>query len=337
MSERDRFGILFELIEDAVADVEIVDGRPIVRAVNPAFVADFGYEREEIVGESLNEFIVPGPFSEQATNFDQRTKCGQVNRAVVSRQTARGIRHFRYRGIPYERDGASYGLAIYTDVTDEHLREQHHQVLYRVLRHELEANLSPMVPGAERVAREAPDAITDAAEAVHDAAAALAAVQETAADVERILGQRYIERTERDLSAVLEDALGTVAASYPDARIERDLPASLPVTADDRLTVALETLLEHALERDEAAPVVSVTAREEPTGAVVTITGDDAGRSATEREPAFEDSTARLDDERGLDLWLATWIVEEYGGRLGYSREDGAATVRVVLPVADGE
>jgi PAS domain S-box-containing protein len=118
-----RFKHIFDLIGDPAVEFKLVDNEPIVEGVNPAFVKTFGYEREDIIGESLNEYIVPETETDEAAKFDQRTKSGECNSAEVTRITASGPRDFLYRGVPYERQDQAYGFAIYTDITERNERE----------------------------------------------------------------------------------------------------------------------------------------------------------------------------------------------------------------------
>lgn len=119
-----RFQNLFELIGDPVVEFEMVDGKPLVRTLNPAFIDVFGYEPSTMRGNSLNTFIVPSEADDEATRFDRRTADGKYNSGVVTRTTATGPRDFLYRGIPYERDGREFGFAIYTDITERNRRKQ---------------------------------------------------------------------------------------------------------------------------------------------------------------------------------------------------------------------
>ena len=124
LDSKRRFSHLFQLINDPVVEIAVTDDTPIVRTVNPEFVDVFGYERDEIVGSSLNEFIVPPEANEEANRFDQRTAKGEHNSGVVTRITATGPREFLYRGVPYEQNGNRYAFAIYTDITERRQRKQ---------------------------------------------------------------------------------------------------------------------------------------------------------------------------------------------------------------------
>ena len=92
---------LIEHIQDAVVAFELVDEDPIVRGVNEAFVEQFGYPREEVLGTDLNERIVPPWCREEAAELDRRTAGGEINYQRVRRQTVSGLREFLYRAVPY--------------------------------------------------------------------------------------------------------------------------------------------------------------------------------------------------------------------------------------------
>lgn len=151
-----RFTHLFHLINDPVVEIEIIDGRPIVRTLNPAFVDVFGYEPGEMRGRSLNHFIVPEESTDEANRFDQRTANGEYNTGVVTRMTATGPRDFLYRGVPYERDDSQYAFAIYTDITERNRQKQQLQrekeqlnVFASSISHDLRSPLQTAIGRAE--------------------------------------------------------------------------------------------------------------------------------------------------------------------------------------------
>ena len=96
----DRYHHLIEHVQDAVVEFELVDSEPIVNEVNRAFVEVFGYPADEIVGESLNEWVVPGWKLGEAEQLDSNTASGEINYKQVTRETANGLRAFLHRGVP---------------------------------------------------------------------------------------------------------------------------------------------------------------------------------------------------------------------------------------------
>jgi PAS domain S-box-containing protein len=345
MPDTDPYGRLFELSRDAVAEIEIVDRIPIVRAVNPAFVEVFGYDREAIHGASLNDFIVPDHRSGEASTFDRRTADGEVNWATVSRRTAEGLREFLYRSVPFERDGESRALAIYTDITDRRRRERHHQVLHRVLRHNLRNDLTQILAAASALLDADDEAVRAQARRIRAAVDDLEELSNAASKVEDLLGADQVEYGDIDIAQVIDQLLERYRAEYPGATIEADLPETLLVTADHRLGAALDALVENALEHgstaqqdpgsDSGGTHVHITAEAAGTDAVATVVDDGPGIPEYERAAVFDERPlSQLSHGSGLGLWLAKWVVESYGGRLTYERRGGETVVAARVPLA---
>ena len=118
--ERDRFASLFETVPDAVV-LTAGDSETIVD-VNPGFERRFGYDCEEIVGESINDLIVPDD-REPLVVYDEVGVDGVVTSELV-RNTADGPREFLFRGFATEIEGEVHEYAIYTDITERKRRER---------------------------------------------------------------------------------------------------------------------------------------------------------------------------------------------------------------------
>ena len=341
MDDTDPYGRLFELSRDAVTEIEIVGQIPVVRAVNPAFVEVFGYDRETILGESLNEFIVPDHQSGEASTFDRRTADGEVNWATVSRQTADGLREFLYRSVPFERGGESRALAIYTDITEQRRLERHHQVLHRVLRHNLRNDLTQILAATSCLFDAAEDDTVRAqAERIRAAVDDLEELSSAASKVEDLLGADQVEYESIDLATVLERLVGRYRTGYPAATIETELPKAVAVTADHRLGAALDALVENAVEHGSAnerteGARVHISVDTVGTEGVTTVVDDGPGIPEYERAAVFDDRPlSQLSHGSGLGLWLAKWVVESYGGRLTYERRGEETIVAARVPLA---
>jgi PAS domain S-box-containing protein len=106
---------LFEHTSDCIVRTEDINGEPIIRDVNAAFERTFGYDRETLIDESLDEFIVSERFEDEAARLNQRLLEENHVRAEVTRMTADGPREFLLRSAYYEQDA---GYIVYTDITD---------------------------------------------------------------------------------------------------------------------------------------------------------------------------------------------------------------------------
>ncbi|THE64663.1 PAS domain S-box protein [Salinadaptatus halalkaliphilus] len=333
--EPGRFRHLIEHIQDAVVEFEFVDGEPIVRGINPAFSEVFGYEPDEIVGQSLNAYIVPTWLEGESTTLDDRTQGGKVNYRHVRRETTDGIREFLYRGIPYETAaGVERGFAVYTDLTEDRRNRSRIDVLNRVLRHNLR-NQVTLVAGSLDGLFETLD--TDAleprerqlVETARTGIDDLETLSQEASELYRILNTSVPTDATVDCVPLIRSVAGTFGKRYPEASITLEVPDTLWVTGTDRLEVALSSLLENAIEHNPASePRVWLEAGTDTEGwCYLTVADDGPGIPAVEREVRTGDAEiTELRHGSGLGLWLVTWIVEGFGGELSFerSRADGA-------------
>jgi len=327
-----RYRHLFEQSTDAVVSFEIVDMEPVVRAVNAAFVETFGYDKEEINGESLNDFIVPEEHAEEAADYDRRTAAGETNRALITRKTVDGKRDFVYRGLSYEAaDGRRCGFAVYTDVTDDRQLRRRLQVLHRVLRHNLRNDLTVIVGMADHILETATDPKQRrAADRILTTAERLCSVSEQARDVEVALDSD----SEQGVDAA--ELVQSVVSTYPDEGIETDVPGSALVAGGTAVYDAIDNLVENAVVHTPSGTDIRVTVRTESGGTVVRVADDGPGIAAIERAAVFEDEDiTRLKHGSGLGLWLSRWVAEAAGGECQYDRIDGWTVVTLWLPSAD--
>lgn len=329
-----------EHIQDAVVEFEFVDGDPIVRAVNEAFVDVFGYAAAGVVGESLNDWIVPDWRRDEAERLDEQTAAGAANHRHVTRVTADGLREFLYRSVPYRTERTTRGgFALYTDLTELSRNRRRMRVLNRVLRHNLR-NRATVVLGHTTTLLDAVDERTD------EHVAAAAAVERAARDLERLAAEagdvrRLLDGSDAgDTVDVVPLARRVVADHHrrePDAVIEAALPDSLVVAGNAHLETALDALVENAIRHNPAAePRVRVSARpaDATDWARIEVADDGPPIPADERAVvAGETDVTPTRHASGLGLWLVAWAAETFGGDLSFAESDlGGNLVRVRLP-----
>jgi len=325
-----RFKHLFQNMEDAAVEFELVENRPIVRAVNSAFVNIFGYGEDTIEGQPLNEFIVPEGREVESRLFDTRTESDKHNRAVVRRETTSGVQRFLYRGIPYERpDGSSYGFAIYSDITEETRREHRIQVLHRILRHNLCNKLTVINGRAELIETNQtdPDAV-ETAQVIQAAATELTQLSVEAGNIERILDRTETVEVSIDVVDLCERVASEYRPAYPEAEITLNVPESLTLTATDHLEIALQELVENAVEHnDSATPKVRLTATQTRSDRQewITISVVDNGPTIQQGERRIIHTNSKSDQlshGSGLGLRLVQWITDVAGGTVTVDKSD---------------
>ncbi len=118
-AERDRFAALFENIPEPAIVASFEDGNPIVKRVNPAFEDVFGYDMTTVIGENVDDFIVPETDTERATSLNDDLSKGKSVQAEVTRLTTSGPRVFRLNVVPVDPEQTNVeGYAIYEDITE---------------------------------------------------------------------------------------------------------------------------------------------------------------------------------------------------------------------------
>jgi PAS domain S-box-containing protein len=159
--ERRRFRILFERLTQPTVEVEYEDGDPIVRTVNTAFEDVFGYDASEIVGNSLDAYVIPEGEDEEASRINQRVRAGDgFDSLEVTRRTADGNREFLLQSAGY--DDGSGGFTIYTDITERKRRERRLEAQRQQLRGLLDATRTLMTADTrDEIAARASDTARD--------------------------------------------------------------------------------------------------------------------------------------------------------------------------------
>lgn len=115
--ERQRFRTLFDQLSQPTVELEYETGEPIVRRVNTAFEETFGYDAADLIGDSIDPYVIPDDPTADAAVVDRPLQRGARSEAKrVVRQTADGPREFLIQLAPHG-DGSG-GFVIYTDVTD---------------------------------------------------------------------------------------------------------------------------------------------------------------------------------------------------------------------------
>lgn len=327
----DRFRYLIEHVQDAIVEFELVDCEPIIRDSNAAFTSVFGYESDDIVGESLNELIVPPWKTTGAASFDEQISDGAVSYHRVHRETADGLREFLYRAIPYETDdNRTRAFAIYTDLTEVNRYERQFKVFARLLRHNLRTELTVINGHLEALTdrlEQLDPATAEHLRAIAEAEEALADLVEEARTIHTELETPPPSDPEIDCVPLLEAVAESYSASYPAADIRTDLPAELAVVATDRLEAAVAALVENAIEHNpNRSPLVRITAQVSADEGWVDVSITDDGPeipAIEQRVVTDETDISQIDHSSGLGLWLVRWTIERFGGTVAFETADG--------------
>lgn len=349
-AERDRFRRLFDRIPDPVIEVVLEAEETIIDGANPAFEAQFGADEATLRGRTIDALDIHedrlGDREERggvgAADLDALVREHGFATEEIRRQTVDGPREFLFRGFSYETEGTRRAFGIYTDITDRKRRERYVRIVNRILRHNLRNELNVVFGFAGEIADRTDDErIREFAERIEATGKRLSGVAEGAATLRRVVEEGYATDPEPiDVGTVVEEIVSRHAADRPDARITADVPAGIAVRGDDRLSIAVDHLVENAVEHGGDAPRVAVTAERDPGAGVVAVRVADDGPgipTAVQEVITGDREVTQLQHNTGVGLWIAAWVVEAYGGEIRFDAgiDGGGTTVALVLPATE--
>ncbi|WP_053947135.1 GAF domain-containing protein [Halolamina sediminis] len=321
--QRDSFEALFENIPGAAVSYEMIDGEPIVRRVNGAFERTFGYDADEIEGESLDEYIVPSETETEADSYNEQLANGERVQTEVERDTADGTKHFLLQVTPLEVGEANApGYAIYSDVSERRereaeLRRQNERLdqFASVVSHDLRNPLN-VASGYLDLVRETGDLGK-----LDNAEDALDRMNHLVTDLLTLAreGQDVGETQRIDLDAVARQAWNHVATDGASLAVDADGT----MDADpDRLIELFENLYRNAVEHAGAEPTVTVGTLPDREGFFV---ADDGPGIGDDVDP-FDTGVTTSDEGTGFGLPIVESIAEAHGWSVSITEsEDGGA------------
>ncbi|PSP55784.1 hypothetical protein BRC82_04160 [Halobacteriales archaeon QS_1_67_19] len=287
--ERDRFAALFENVPNAVLSCVYEDGKPIVRAINPAFEETFGWDEAAVLDEPIDEYIVPEDATCEAEALNRRARSGaQIEGAEVRRRTADGQRDFLLNTVSVRQEPTVEDVSVYTDITDQKERErklarqnERLEEFASVITHDLRNPLN--------VAKGRYDLLAEAVDSEHL----------------EPLG-RSPDPEPVDVETVAREAWATVETTDAELLVESEAT----VAADSgRLRQLFENLFRNAV--DHAGPTAAIRVGDLDDGFYVA--DDGPGIPEGDREAVFEHGFTTADDGTGFGLAIVADIAAAHG------------------------
>lgn len=322
-------------IHDAVYMLDS-DGR--ISWVNEVAFGEFntGYSREELIGSPVSK-ILSDEDIEKCTRIisdlledDNRDS----DRCDISLQTANGGEipcDLRLALLPSENGEFEGSIGVLRDVTERKRREQGLTVLHRVLRHNLRNRLNVIIGQAEAL-RQEELAGDERIEAVLETAHQLERLGSKARQVGNVLTDENWQRDTIDAPALIETLSDQFQRRYPAADFRPSVPETAMVQADGRLSIALEQLLENAVEHaDQSTPVVEIEVEAVSADRVeIRVIDDGPGIPSNERRAIMSGEETPLEHGTGLGLWTVKWVVERCHGEFELAEHPDGGTLAVI-------
>ena len=332
------------LVQAAGDPIYTLDAYGCFTDVNDTFVSFTGYDRADLVGAHASTVIDEQDVEVCRRRIVELLRSPELGRATaeIVVETADGDRRLCEVSLgllPFESGQFGGTVGVVRDVTEPKGREQRLAVLDRVLRHNLRNKMN-VILGRSEALREETDLDDDAAahvDAVMEAAAELLDTSHEARRFRDVLALKDQEPSTLDLAALVADVVADKREVFPDAEITVDAPDEAPVRSRGRLRLAVDELLENAVEHsDRDRPTVDVTLRVDGDYVVLEVADDGPGIPDSERRVVQDAAENPTEHGSGLGLWLVTWAVEQSGGEIEIVDRDPRGTVVCLrLPTAD--
>src|SRR5256886_20633 len=113
------------LIASTPVAIAVLDDHRVIRGVNPAFEALFGYSADQVLGGDIDEFIVPTSHRAEGRELEVRARRGEIVRAEVERQTKDGRRiPVRLSAAAVKAAGEGALVVLYEDISERKAAEE---------------------------------------------------------------------------------------------------------------------------------------------------------------------------------------------------------------------
>ncbi len=238
------------------------------------------------------------------------------------------------------RDRLVGNVVAFRDVTERDEHEQRLDVTQRILRHNLRNKMNVVRGWAELLEETAGREGSEAPRQIMDAADELIDLAEKTRQMVALGEHGSSDSTPVDLRDCLTVVLDGLRSDYPRATVECSVPPGLSLRLPDEevLSVAVENLVENAIEHNDAAePWVEVSAARTADETCIRVADDGPGIPETERVVLETGTETPLAHGSGVGLWLTYWCVSQMGGEITFAgREPRGSIVTLALPAADG-
>ncbi len=320
----------------------LTDADGVLLEANETALSFGNLERAAVVGKPLWEafwFQSNDRAQEAAREAVEQAQTGAFFREEIRVQGAErtAIIDFSVRPVTDHNGEIQFLIPEGRNITDLKLREQHLQVIHRLLRHNLRNELNVIKGFATTLESElGTETHREYATEIDSTASRLLEASETAKRLASVTLDTTHRQAETHLGPILERVVDRFSTQATITTPTTDTD-DLTVLAGDRLETALAELVENAIEHTVDYPVITLEVYDYGTDIAVHVLDSGPGIPVTEQTGVFnDDSVTQLDHGSGLGLWLVALLLDDYGGSFEYQPRDGEGS-RVIVTLPTGE
>ena len=337
------------LVETSPVAIVTLDLNQHILDCNPAFEALFGYEKSNVIGEDIDDLIVPEHKREEASRYTRQVDKGTSIRGVTTRQREDGsLVDVEIFGTPVIVNGEKIGLfALYHDVTELMCAKREAEEAART-KSEFLANMSHEIRTPMNAVIGMTGLLLDTeldteqreyVRTVRSSGDALLEIINDILDFSKIeAGKLNLERQPFSVRQCVEDALDLVAPKAAEksleiaSLIEKEVPVAIygDIT---RVRQVLVNLLNNAVKfTDKGEVIIHVRGKKKHKDHVqlkFSVRDTGIGIPEDRQDRLFQSfsqvdaSTTRQYGGTGLGLAISKQLVEMMGGTIGVDSKVG--------------
>jgi PAS domain S-box-containing protein len=333
------------VIQQAIDAFVAVDVNGVIKDWNERAADAFGFRREEVLGKSLFELVVPVRFREGAT-------MGVKHLLMRSEGTipSKPLEYFAVR-----KDGSEFPVELSLfpvvidserllctfarDITERKMIEQRFREFYSTVSHELRSPLTSMggcIAVVKEMCRDIPDIAHEMFEIAETNLDRLIRLINDMLDVKRIEdGQLKLNLEPLDPVKIVSIAADGLRGSAAAATVELEVvieDASFFTGDADRIVQVLTNLIANAIKFTEpgGSVIVRVMSSKNPHNLRFLVQDQGAGITSSDIPKLFN-KFSQLGEGKsragtGLGLAISKAIIEEHGGEIGVESVVGEGT-----------
>jgi len=327
-SDRDERDWFEGLIENSSDLITVLKRDGTVRYQSPSIDHVLGYTTDEIRDETFFEYVHPDDREEMKNTLEQLVDASVVTRRIEYRfRHANGSWAWLESIGSHRPDSTITGYVLNSrDITARKQSSQQAAVLNRVLRHNLRNRLNVIQGAAEQLRESESSAESAHLDRILRNVSHLENLSSYTNILNDILELHRLRHYQIEVTSLLEKSCQTFREENPAVEFDCDFPDEQRVRGVSNVDVALDHVIENAIEHNDAeTPRISVSVRPpRPDGDEVEVTVADNGPGIPEqeREVLLEGKETPLRHGSGVGLWIVNWIVTRSGGRIVFDENE---------------
>jgi len=326
------------LIEETNEIISIIDAEGQFQYQSKSVKRILGYSPEEVIGESLWEYIHPDDKARVKAAFNRWVSTGQPAPEPVEYRTRHADGSWRWMEASGKVHAKALGCEGYItnsrEITARKERQQQLELFDRVIRHNLRNDMNVIRGAADLLqSKETGEGVHRASQIKEKCHELLETVKKQR-DIAKLLRQSPT-RSVVNVQAALDTICSELRSVYPSAEIVITCENKTRLQADDKFVYALEELITNGIiHNDSDTPIVRVTVAESADRVQITVTDNGPQIPEMERHViANPENRSPLYHGSGLGLWLVKLIISRSGGTVQFvETEQERNTIALSLP-----